>query len=116
MTDVLPPAQTLAQRRVEVRERIAGLERGVAEIVSATAAANTDDEHDPEGATIAFEREQLSALLAGARRQLTEIDAAIRRLEDGTYGRCESCGRPIGSARLAARPSASECIDCAGRR
>ena len=79
---------------------------------------NTDDEHDPEGATIAFERSQIGALAGQVRDHLAEIDAAIQRLEAGAYGTCERCGRPIGEDRLEARPAARTCISCAehGRR
>ena len=43
------------------------------------------------------------------------IDRNIANLAAGTYGRCESCGRPIGAERLAARPTATTCVDCASR-
>jgi DnaK suppressor protein len=46
---------------------------------------------------------------------LAELDAARARLAAGTYGVCERCGRPIAPARLAARPEARLCIDCASR-
>ena len=96
--------------------RIAALERDFAGIVAAAEAANADDEHDPEGATIAYERQHVSALLDQAREQLTSIIAAIKRLDDGSYGRCTRCGRPIPADRLAARPTATTCVSCAGRR
>ncbi|MFG2110821.1 TraR/DksA family transcriptional regulator [Micromonospora chersina] len=66
--------------------------------------------HDPEGATIAFERAQVAVLLAGARRRLAELDAALERLDAGRYGRCERCGLPIPAERLAVRPSARTCV------
>jgi DnaK suppressor protein len=82
-------------------------------VVAASEAANADDEHDPEGATIAFERQQIAALLEQAHRRLADIDDALARREAGTYGVCERCGRAIGVERLAARPAARTCIDCA---
>jgi RNA polymerase-binding protein DksA len=81
--------------------------------VAASRASNADDEHDPEGATIAFERQQVAALLEQARRRLADVEAAVRAVEAGIYGMCETCGRPIGEERLAARPAARTCIDCA---
>ena len=45
-----------------------------------------------------------------------EIDQALERLSDGTYGVCRTCGSPIAAGRLAARPAATECITCAARR
>jgi RNA polymerase-binding transcription factor DksA len=86
------------------------------EIVASTALVATDDEHDPEGATIAFEREQLSALLAAAQTEIATLDAALQRVANGTYGRCERCGGPIAAGRLSVRPGTTTCIDCARRR
>lgn len=82
-------------------------------MVEASSDSNADDEHDPEGATIAFERSQLDALVLQAQRHLDEIALARERLANGTYESCESCGRPIGNARLEARPVARTCIICA---
>ena len=108
-------SRLLAERQAAV-DRLAGLDREFAGIVEAAGSANADDEHDPEGATIAFERQHLAALLDQAREQLSELDAALQRLNDGSYGLCRQCGRPIGAARLEARPAADTCITCAGQR
>ena len=86
------------------------------EFVEAAALSPPDDEHDPEGATIAFERAQISTLLEEAERRLSELDGALVRLEEGTYGRCVVCGGPIGDERLDARPASSKCVACAGRK
>ena len=72
--------------------------------------SNADDEHDPEGQTIAFERAQLAAVTEQARAQLEEVDAALVRVAEGTYGTCEECGRPIPAGRLEARPTARTCV------
>ena len=82
-------------------------------VVAASRSSNADDEHDPEGATIAFERQQVAALLSAARRRLADAEAALVRRAEGGYGVCETCGRPIAPERLAARPSARTCITCA---
>ena len=108
--------RALEAERAAALDRIAVLERDIARIVEATAAANTDDEHDPEGATIAFERAQASSLHERATSHLAEVDAALARLAAGDYGRCERCGEAIGTDRLAARPAARLCIRCASRR
>ena len=84
-------------------------------MVTAAAGSNLDDEHDPEGATIAFEREQLAALLDQARQRLEDIDSALQRVAAGRYGVCERCGGPIGEERLAARPFVRHCVTCAAR-
>ena len=96
--------------------RLAALERDFAGIVEAAGSANADDEHDPEGATIAFERQHIAALLSQAHEQLSQVTAALRRLDEGRYGLCAQCGQPIAADRLAARPTATACMDCASRR
>ena len=58
----------------------------------------------------------MAALISQAREHLAQIDAATARLAEGSYGRCERCGQPIGAARLAARPVATTCMSCAGGR
>ena len=104
-----------AERRATL-DQVAGLEREFGGIVAASQADNADDEHDPEGATLAFERQHLAALVSQARGHLTQIDAAMLRLAGGSYGICEGCGQPIGEARLAARPTATRCVACASTR
>ena len=78
--------------------------------MAASESSNADDEHDPEGATIAFERSQVDALLRAAERQLVEVDAAVARVHDGTYGVCSVCGAPIPAGRLEARPTTTTCV------
>jgi RNA polymerase-binding transcription factor DksA len=115
MMDIPEAGRVLAADREETQRRLARLEGELAGIVDAAQAANIDDEHDPEGATIAFEREHAAALTAQARQHLADIEAALARLADGRYGTCERCGGPISPARLAARPAAATCITCAAR-
>jgi len=99
--------------RDEAEAEVATLERDLRELFEAARSANADDEHDPEGSTIAFERAQLTSVLAAARRRVADLNDALHRLEAGTYGFCESCGAAIPAERLAARPSARTCIGCA---
>ncbi len=96
--------------------RSAGLARQVAGLAEEQALTSHDDEHDPEGATIAYERARLQGLIAGARRDVEALDHAAERLRAGTYGTCTACGAPIGAARLEALPWAETCITCSGRR
>ena|SRR5690349_6572190 len=103
----------LADERRRAEERLASLVGDYDSVVAASLDTNADDEHDPEGATIAFERSQIGALVRQVRQHVAEVDAALARVDAGTYGTCERCGRPIGEARLEARPAATTCIDCA---
>jgi RNA polymerase-binding transcription factor DksA len=104
-----------AERRATL-DQVTGLEREFGGIVAASQADNADDEHDPEGATIAWERQHVAALLGQAREHLAAVDEALRRLGEGHYGRCEVCGQPIAPDRLAARPTATRCLACASPR
>jgi DnaK suppressor protein len=106
----------LRSERESTDRRLADLTAAFGDIVDASKSSNADDEHDPEGATIAFERSQVAALVEQAREHLAELDAAEERADRGTYGTCESCGEPVAPARLEARPTARTCITCAGRR
>ena len=108
--------QRLVDHLAEVAARVAGLEAEHARIVAASEASNADDEHDPEGATIAFERQQVAALMEQALRTREDLELALVRLEAGSYGVCERCGGPIAAERLEARPNARTCIACASGR
>ena len=116
VNDVDPDAVRagLLEERAGVLDRLARLRTDHAGIVAASSGSNADDEHDPEGATIAFERQQVDALVRQAEQRLTEIDAALARLADASYGTCERCGGAIPAERLAVRPSARTCVPCAG--
>jgi RNA polymerase-binding transcription factor DksA len=84
-----------------------------ADIASANSARQdsiVDDEHDPEGSTIAFELSQASALLQQSSAGLDQVDAALARIADGTYGICAVCGEAIAEGRLEARPWTPYCI------
>jgi RNA polymerase-binding protein DksA len=116
MTDLAEARAELLAESQRTLARLAGLERDFASSVASAEAANADDEHDPEGATLAFERQHVAALIDAARDRLRQIDEALARVDAGTYGQCARCGAPIGAERLAARPATSTCITCAGQR
>lgn len=103
----------LERERRETLDRLAALNCEFSALVAAAQGSNNDDEHDPEGATLAFERSQLDALVQQARSHLREIDAAERRLARGTFGVCESCDQPVPADRLAVKPTARTCVTCA---
>jgi RNA polymerase-binding transcription factor DksA len=103
----------LTVSRAETLRLIASMQADFDSVVTAQAASNADDEHDPEGATGAFERAQAAVLLTHAEHQLGEIAAALERVADDSYGRCERCDAAIASNRLEALPAARYCIACA---
>ncbi|WP_344024748.1 TraR/DksA family transcriptional regulator [Pseudonocardia kongjuensis] len=106
----------LDAERARVDGRLASLRHELASLAEEQALTSHDDEHDPEGVTIAVQRAQLQGLLAAAERDRAELDDAARRLADGSYGVCAECGGPIAPERLEALPAARTCIGCAARR
>ncbi|HET8621145.1 MAG TPA: TraR/DksA C4-type zinc finger protein [Acidimicrobiales bacterium] len=70
------------------------------------------DEESGEGDTLAVERERDLALSAQARAAIEQIDVAVGKIHDGTYGRCEKCGTAIPKERLRALPYAALCVKC----
>ena len=73
----------------------------------------TDDEHDPEGPTLAFERSQVSAVLTDARSHFNSIEDALLRVDGDDFGVCENCHERIPFGRLEARPYTLTCVACA---
>jgi RNA polymerase-binding protein DksA len=96
-----------------VRGEIAAAESQIAERMSDVAEGAGDDQADAGAKT--FEREQEMALTYHARELLAQNERAVTRIEQGTYGVCESCGQPIGKARLQAFPRATLCVICKQR-
>jgi DnaK suppressor protein len=103
----------LVAERAAALARIDALQTDLDAIVTASTGSNTDDEHDPEGSTIAYERAQVTALLAGSRAHLGDLDRALARLSAGGYVLCERCHSRISTARLAALPAGRTCFECA---
>lgn len=103
--------------RQRTTARVAILGRDRDEIVKSSALTASDDEHDPEGTSTAFERAHVQALLDQALNHLVELDLAFERLRDGTYGICARCGQRIAIERLMILPATKTCVGCAsGRR
>ena len=99
----------LARNEAELSQ----LGRDHANLIAASESSNADDEHDPEGATIAFERAQLASIMTRIRQTVADLRQALSDIDDGGYGICDDCGEPISPARLAIRPQARLCITCA---
>ncbi len=91
-------------------ENPGSMEDETGELVSGSA-----DNHMGDTATETFDRELDYTLEENSEHVLAEIDAALERIEDGTFGACRSCGRPIAPERLEAIPWATQCIDCKRR-
>jgi RNA polymerase-binding transcription factor DksA len=98
--------------RAALASQVERLEAVFGGIVESSELVATDDEHDPEGHTIAFERQQVAGLLRAARARLKDLDAALKRVDDGTDGTCATCGGRIADERLEAIPGTAHCIEC----
>ena len=97
------------ERLQRVREGVY-LELGDAEERVVLTETSGVDQHPADAGTERFEREKDLSIIANIDAELVDIESAIRRLDAGGYGRCELCGRPIGEARLQARPAARFCV------
>ena len=110
------PAQLLGSERDLASARHKALSDELGAIVSSREGDNGDDEHDPEGSTVAFERERVAALRSQASAYLVELEQAEQGLARGDYGRCLSCQLPIGEERLQTLPTTQFCAACAGSK
>ena len=110
----------LKQVRAELESEMAGLRADVARVASDIAERLADALRDAgddtaDAGTKAFEREHDLALAQNAQNLLDQGECALDRIDAGTYGVCESCGQPIGKARLMAYPRATLCVTCKQR-
>ena len=108
--------EAFRQRLTDERARVAEERQRLLEDTSRSMEDASDDDgadsHLADSATETLDREIELTLEDNAGHLLASIDAALARIEDGTYGECESCGRQISAERLEALPYATKCIDC----
>jgi DnaK suppressor protein len=96
-----------------LRAEIADADDGITRLLRDSGDGAGDDQADAGNKT--FEREHEMSLTNNARDLLVQAEHALARIDDGSYGRCESCGNPIGKARLQAFPRATLCLTCKQR-
>ena len=104
----------LEQERVRIKSAIEHLHQehpGNLEDELGEVGGRGSDNHLGDMATATFDRELDEGLEEGAQHALEQVEHALARIDEGTYGTCERCGKPIGEERLRARPSAVLCID-----
>ena len=106
-------ADDLDARRAEVQALLASVEEQLQALRELREDLNDDDEHDPDGVSLSSEWSRLEGLRLSRLEALAAIDRAAERLEQGSDALCDSCGKPIAPERLAVRPEATTCIDCA---
>jgi RNA polymerase-binding transcription factor len=103
----------LADEADELRSEIGKAESSIADRLGDSVSDAGDDQADVGAKT--YEREHELSLTYNARDLLAQSERALARIEAGTYGSCESCGQPIGKARLKAFPRAILCVSCKQR-
>ena len=118
MTTTTTEFLTAQRRELEARKAsyLADATRATATALELTEDGGTQDMADEdgfgEGDTINVERDRLLVVASDAHAHVAEIDAALARVESGTYGLCEACGKPIPEARLEVLPEATLCVSC----
>jgi DnaK suppressor protein len=103
----------LSDEADELRAEIGKAESSIADRLGDSVSDAGDDQADVGAKT--YEREHELSLTYNARDLLAQSERALARIEAGTYGSCESCGQPIGKARLKAFPRATLCVSCKQR-
>jgi DnaK suppressor protein len=111
--EVATTRERLRRERDRTAERVRRLEQAIGAIVESGTLDPPDDEHDPEGHTIGFERAFAQSLLDRAREQLAGLERAIGQSGRADYGTCAVCGGSIATERLLAVPDATKCVACA---
>ncbi|MGZ0710554.1 TraR/DksA family transcriptional regulator (plasmid) [Coraliomargarita sp. W4R53] len=106
-------ATLLAQQRANLIRGLSSAETQLVEIRAAKGNESTDDEHDPEGPTLAVEWSRVEGLRASAQEELQQVEDAVSRLEARTFGVCTACALNIPIERLRVRPSTPHCVACA---
>lgn len=111
-------SDTIKRRLDEERTRLERLREGLTEESTQDGAGGEDvselssvDQHPADIGSEEFEREKDQSILEQVESDLVEIERAVERLEAGSYGNCDACGKPIGDERLEARPATTLCIE-----
>lgn len=106
-------AAELRRERADLGEQGTRTATELGDVLAARADGSADDEHDPEGSTLSADWSRLYGFTRAIAERSEGIDRAMARIDEGTYGVCIRCGRPIEFGRLEARPAAELCIECA---
>jgi DnaK suppressor protein len=106
----------LRKRLLDERDRllkeIGELDADLAESLHDASEESTYDQHLAETAAITLEREMELSLEENARASIAQLDRALKKLEDGSYGICDRCGQSIAEQRLETAPDSTLCIGC----
>jgi DnaK suppressor protein len=115
VSDAAASEPDLADLQAQLEEERSHLARELAELGHGDTGGLSYDSNFADTSQVTAERGEAEALAGELKDALKEVQAALDRMGEGTYGRCERCGQQIGLARLEAKPAARLCITCASR-
>ncbi len=107
---------TLSDLRASLEQERSDLRARLTEMGLVSGGELLMDQNFADSSQVTAERGEVEALAGNLRESLVDVEAAIVKLDNGTFGVCESCGQPIGGARLEAKPAARQCMECASKR
>ena len=111
--DLAAARAALVEEHARLTAQWKSLQAGLDEVIRDSSTGSGDDQADSGAKTFGREHEQ--ALRDRVAEAISQTERAIARVDAGTYGNCESCGTPIGAARLEAYPRATLCVTCKQR-
>ena len=112
----MPSDAALADLRAALDEERTQLRHQLADLGFGDDGGLAYDQNFADSSQVTAERGEVEALANSLKETLAEVEHALAKFEEGTYGLCENCGQPIAPARLEAKPGARLCINCASRR
>ncbi len=107
---------TLSDLRASLEQEQSDLRARLAEMGLLSGGELSFDQNFADSSQVTAERGEVEALAGNLRESLSDVEDAIVKLDNGTFGTCESCGQPISPDRLEAKPAAKLCMDCASKR
>ena len=107
---------TLSDLRASLEQEQSDLRARLAEMGLLSGGELSFDQNFADSSQVTAERGEVEALAGNLRESLSDVEDALAKLDNGTFGTCESCGQPISPDRLEAKPAAKLCMVCASRR
>ncbi len=107
---------TLSDLRASLEQERSDLRARLGEMGLLSGGELSFDQNFADSSQVTAERGEVEALAGSLREALNDVEAALVKLDNGTFGACERCGQPIAPARLEAKPAARLCMECASRR
>jgi RNA polymerase-binding transcription factor DksA len=107
---------TLSDLRASLEQERSDLRARLAEMGLLSGGELSFDQNFADSSQVTAERGEVEALAGNLRESLSDVEDALVKLDNGTFGTCEGCGQPISPDRLEAKPAAKLCMDCASKR